>query len=88
MGPRINAGGRVGKSSHGVNLLLNPSPKETFQIALELDQFNKRQLMEKELAKVLTRSEKSFTITQKILVLSGVKWHEGIIGIVASRLEG
>ncbi len=87
LGPRINAGGRVGKSSHGVNLLLNPSPKETFQIALELDQFNKeRQLMEKELlAKVLTESEKS--LNDPILVLSGVNWHEGIIGIVASRLK-
>ena len=87
LGPRINAGGRVGKSSHGVNLLLNPSPKETFQLALELDQFNKeRQLMEKELlTKVLTESKKS--LNDPILVLSGVNWHEGIIGIVASRLK-
>ena len=61
LGPRINAGGRVGKSSHAVNLLLNSSPKETFQLALELDQFNKeRQIMEKELLKkVLIESERS-----------------------------
>ncbi len=87
LGPRINAGGRVGKSSHGVNLLLNPSPKETFQLALELDQFNKeRQLMEKKLLeKVLVETEKS--LNDPILVLSGVNWHEGIIGIVASRLK-
>ena len=87
LGPRINAGGRVGKSSHGVNLLLNPSPKETFQLALELDQFNKeRQIMEKELLKkVLIESERS--LNDPILILSGVNWHEGIIGIVASRLK-
>ena len=87
LGPRINAGGRVGKSSHGVNLLLNPSPKETFQLALELDQFNKeRQIMEKELLKkVLIESERS--LNDPILVLSGVNWHEGVIGIVASRLK-
>ena len=87
LGPRINAGGRVGKSSHGVNLLLNPSPKETFQLALELDQFNKeRQIMEKELLKkVLIESESS--LNDPILVLSGVNWHEGVIGIVASRLK-
>ena len=87
LGPRINAGGRVGKSSHGVNLLLNSSPKETFQLALELDQFNKeRQLMEKKLLeKVLIESEK--TLNDSILVLSGFNWHEGIIGIVASRLK-
>ena len=87
LGPRINAGGRVGKSSHGVNLLLNSSPKESFQLALELDQFNKeRQIMEKELLKkVLIESERS--LNDPILVLSGVNWHEGIIGIVASRLK-
>ena len=50
IGPRINAGGRVGKSSHGANLLLNHNPKEAFKIATELDQFNKeRQLLEKDL---------------------------------------
>ncbi len=87
LGPRINAGGRVGKSSHAVNLLLNPSPKETFQLALELDQFNKeRQIMEKELLKkVLVESERS--LNDPILVLSGVNWHEGVIGIVASRIK-
>ena len=87
LGPRINAGGRVGKSSHGVNLLLNSSPKESFQLALELDQFNKeRQIMEKELLKkVLIESERS--LNDPILVLSGVNWHEGVIGIVASRLK-
>ena len=40
IGPRINAGGRVGKCSHGANLLLNKDPKETFKIASELEQFN------------------------------------------------
>ena len=49
LGPRINAGGRVGKSSHGANLLLNNNPKEAFKIATELDQFNKeRQYLEKD----------------------------------------
>ena len=48
LGPRINAGGRVGKSSHGANLLLNKDPKDVFKIACDLDQFNKeRQLLEK-----------------------------------------
>ena len=50
IGPRINAGGRVGKCSHGANLLLNTNPKEVFKIATELDQFNKeRQMLEKDL---------------------------------------
>ena len=39
LGPRINAGGRVGKCSHGANLLLNSNSKEVFQLANELDHF-------------------------------------------------
>ena len=38
LGPRINAGGRVGKSSHGANLLISNNPKDVFKIANELDQ--------------------------------------------------
>ena len=49
LGPRINAGGRVGKSSHGANLLLNNNPKEVYKIATELDHFNKEsQYLEKD----------------------------------------
>ena len=52
LGPRINAGGRVGKCSHGANLLLNKDPKISFKLASELDQYNKeRQLLEKDLLK-------------------------------------
>ena len=50
LGPRINAGGRVGKSSHGANLLISNNPKDVFKIATELDNFNKeRQILEKDL---------------------------------------
>ena len=41
LGPRINAGGRVGKCSHGANLLLNKDPKNSFKLASELDLYNK-----------------------------------------------
>jgi single-stranded-DNA-specific exonuclease len=60
IGPRINAGGRVGKCSHGANLLLNKNPKESFKLASELDQFNKeRQVLEKELLeKILNQIKK------------------------------
>ena len=51
LGPRINAGGRVGKSSHGANLLISNNPKDVFKIATELDHFNKeRQILEKDLS--------------------------------------
>ena len=87
LGPRINAGGRVGKCSHGANLLLNNSPKDTFQLAIELDQFNKeRQMLEKDLLKKILMESKSI-FNDPVLVLEGKNWHEGVIGIVAARLK-
>ena len=87
LGPRINAGGRVGKCSHGANLLLNSNPKEVFKLATELDQYNKeRQILEKDLIKkILIESENK--LKDPVLILQGSNWHEGIIGIVAARLK-
>ena len=87
IGPRINAGGRVGKCSHGANLLLNKDPKYTFKLAIELDQFNReRQILEKDLLQKILGDTKDY-INDPVLVLSGNNWHEGIIGIVAARLK-
>ena len=87
LGPRINAGGRVGKCSHGANLLLNKDPKNSFKLASELDQFNKeRQTFEKDLLKKILNETKD-TSKDPVLILSGKNWHEGVIGIVAARLK-
>ena len=87
LGPRINAGGRVGKCSHGANLLLNKDPKNTFKIASELDHFNKeRQMLEKDLLEKILNQTKNY-INDPVLILSGSNWHEGVIGIVAARLK-
>ena len=87
LGPRINAGGRVGKCSHGANLLLSSNPKEVFKLATELNEYNKeRQMLEKNLInKILIDSKPE--LKDPILILKGEKWHEGIIGIVAARLK-
>ncbi|MDC0530063.1 single-stranded-DNA-specific exonuclease RecJ [Pelagibacteraceae bacterium] len=87
LGPRINAGGRVGKCSHGANLLLDTDPKNAFKLASELDQYNKeRQMLEKDLLKKILNETKKYS-KDPVLVLSGNNWHEGIIGIVAARLK-
>ena len=87
LGPRINAGGRVGKCSHGANLLLNKDPKYSFKLASELDQFNKeRQMLEKDLLKKILNETKDLS-NDPVLILSGKNWHEGVIGIVAARLK-
>ncbi len=87
LGPRINAGGRVGKSSHGAKLLLNSNPKDAFKIANELDQFNKeRQYLEKDaLDKILNSFKEDFL--DPVIIISGENLHEGVIGIVASRIK-
>ena len=87
IGPRINAGGRVGKCSHGANLLLNKNPRDSFKLANELDQYNKeRQMLEKDLLQKILNETKDYS-NDPVLVLSGFNWHEGVIGIVAARLK-
>tara|TARA_Y100001970_G_scaffold293848_1_gene443808 strand:- start:2421 stop:4205 length:1785 start_codon:yes stop_codon:yes gene_type:complete len=87
LGPRINAGGRVGKCSHGVNLFLSKDSKETFKIASELELFNKqRKQIENEMIKKIENKIK-IDPNDPIIFLSGHNWHGGIIGIIASRLK-
>tara|TARA_B100000029_G_C17599646_1_gene965336 strand:- start:697 stop:2445 length:1749 start_codon:yes stop_codon:yes gene_type:complete len=87
LGPRINAGGRVGKSSHGMELLVSNDPVKAYQIAVDLDKSNKeRQIIESELSKIINLEVKKYH-NHPVLVLSGNNWHEGIIGIVAARIK-
>ena len=87
LGPRINAGGRVGKSTHGANLLLDKSPKKVFKLAVDLNTYNKeRQILESELLnKILNIDYKNNS--DPIIIIHGQNWHEGIIGIIASRIK-
>ena len=87
LGPRINAGGRVGKASHGAELLFSNDPKKTYEIALDLDKSNKeRQNIELILSEQVNLEVKNYH-NHPVLVLSGYDWHEGVIGIVASRIK-
>ena len=87
LGPRINAGGRVGKSSHGVELLLSNDPVKAYQIALDLDKFNKeRQAIEFILIQKIESEVKKLS-NYPVLVLEGENWHEGVIGIAAARIK-
>ena len=80
LGPRINAGGRVGKSSNGVDLLTSSDPEKAFKLASALNKSN-----EERRAIEVMLSENYHN--HPVLVLSGNNWHEGIIGIVASRIK-
>lgn len=87
LGPRINAGGRVGKSSHGAELLASDDPQRTYEIANDLNKSNKeRQSIELMLSEKVNSEVKNFQ-DDPVLILTGKSWHEGIIGIVASRIK-
>ena len=87
LGPRINAGGRVGKASHGTELLISNDPQKAYQIAIDLEKSNKeRQSIEILLTEKVNIEAKKFH-NHPVLVMSGKHWHEGIIGIVASRIK-
>ena len=87
LGPRINAGGRVGKASHGAELLISDDPQKTYKIAIDLEKSNKeRQAIEAMLSEQVNFEVKKYH-NHPVLVMSGNYWHEGIIGIVASRIK-
>ncbi len=87
LGPRINAGGRVGKSSHGVELLISSDPQKTYKIANDLDKSNKeRQSIEMLVTEKINDQLYKYH-NHPVLVIPGDTWHEGVIGIVASRIK-
>ena len=87
LGPRINAGGRVGKSDLGVRLLTATDPEEARTIAAELDRLNEeRRAIEMLVTEQATEQAAAQADAPLILVMSG-GWHQGVIGIVAGRLK-
>jgi single-stranded-DNA-specific exonuclease len=87
LGPRINAGGRVGKSDLGVRLLTSNDPEEARSIAVELDRLNEeRRAIEMLVSEQAAEAAEAQSGSPLILV-SGRGWHPGVIGIVASRLK-
>ncbi len=87
IGPRINAGGRVGQSHIGADLLSSDDPKACAQKATQLDIFNtERKEIE---AQVLAEAQKQAEVHQDnpMIIVAGTGWHPGVIGIVAGRLK-
>ncbi|GAA0865511.1 single-stranded-DNA-specific exonuclease RecJ [Sphingopyxis soli] len=87
LGPRINAGGRVGKSDLGVRLLTTSDPQEAAEIAQELNRLNEeRRAIE---AAVLDQAIEASAACANapVAIVAGDGWHPGVIGIVAGRLK-
>lgn len=87
LGPRINAGGRVGKASLGATLLSTYCNIEAQKIAEELNMHNEeRKVIELNMleeASLIAKDQKD----HPMLFITGVGWHPGVIGIIAGRLK-
>ncbi len=87
LGPRINAGGRVGQADLGVRLLTTQDPDEAARIAEQLNHYNEeRRAIEstvQEQAEALLAAQGN----RAVAVISGIGWHPGVIGIVAGRIK-
>jgi single-stranded-DNA-specific exonuclease len=91
LGPRINAGGRIGDAALGSRLLATDDPVEAGTIAETLDRLNQeRQAMEAEMlaeARAEADAELAGGNGPAVIVTASTKWHPGIVGLLASRLK-
>jgi single-stranded-DNA-specific exonuclease len=89
LGPRVNAGGRVGRADYGARLLATDDPDEAQRLARELHRYNdERKAIEAAVLDQATAAVEAEGGRDTPLVFAaGAGWHAGVIGIVASRLR-
>jgi single-stranded-DNA-specific exonuclease len=88
LGPRINAGGRVGEAGLGTQLLCTQDAAEAAEIATKLDLYNsERKAIEFFVLESAIAQVESSKNDYNILIVVGEGWHQGVIGIVASRIK-
>jgi single-stranded-DNA-specific exonuclease len=91
LGPRINAGGRIGDAALGAKLLLESDEAQALQTATDLDRFNReRQVIEAAtIAAADAEAQASLGLDDgaAVLIAAGTGWHSGVVGLVAARLR-
>jgi single-stranded-DNA-specific exonuclease len=91
LGPRINAGGRIGRATLGVDLLMEDDPTECARLAAELDRLNReRQVIEvATVAQAEAEAMAALGAEEKgaVVVTAAEGWHPGVVGLVAARLK-
>jgi len=91
IGPRINAGGRIGNAALGSMVLSENDPNRAAEIAAELDRLNKeRQAIEIEMvaeAKAEAERDMASGAAPSVILTSSKDWHPGIVGLIAARLK-
>ncbi len=87
LGPRINAGGRVGESTLGVRLLTTEDPEEAQAIAAQLSALNEERRAIEAMVQEQAEAQVDSQHNRAVLTLAGRGWHPGVIGIVAGRIK-
>lgn len=88
LGPRINAGGRVGKADLGARLLSTPDTEEARSIADKLNQLNEeRRALEAKVQSEAIAQVEARGLDAPLVWAAGEGWHSGVVGIVAARLK-
>lgn len=89
IGPRINAGGRIGKADLGAKLLCTENEKEAFEIAQELCELNgkRKEFEDASLMVAIQKIESERRDEKNIIFVEDEGFHQGIIGILASRIK-
>jgi single-stranded-DNA-specific exonuclease len=87
LGPRINAGGRVGEASLGVRLLTTEDPDEARAIAEQLSTLNDERRAIEAAVQVAAEQQIDAQHNRAVLTIAGHGWHPGVIGIVAGRIK-
>jgi len=89
LGPRVNAAGRIGSPALATRLLLESDHAKCEPLAFELNRLNsERQAIEKSITEhaLAQIEELPDRKDQKVLVVAGLHWHRGVVGIVAARI--
>jgi single-stranded-DNA-specific exonuclease len=87
LGPRINAGGRVGEATLGVRLLTTEDPDEARAIAEQLSVLNEERRGIEAMVQEAAELQVAAQDNRAVLTLAGRGWHPGVIGIVAGRIK-
>ena len=91
LGPRINAGGRIGRADLGARLLLAEDAAEAATIAAELDRLNRERQAIEQATLAAAEAEAAAALGSEeraaVIVTAAAGWHPGIVGLVAARLK-
>lgn len=93
IGPRLNAAGRIADMTLGIRLLLSDKPEEAIELAYELDRINRERrvieggMQEAALAHLAEDQLAGTMAERSSICLWNAEWHQGVVGIVASRLK-